>query len=227
VKTTSADQLHSGKPVNPTPEFHAVTPDSWRDLVQLFEHHGNPGYCWCMYWRLRSSEYAKLNSPSRRRALERIIRAGTPVGILGYLDGEPVGWCSIAPRETYARLERSTTIKRIDDAPTWSVVCFFVSRKQRGQHLAVELLRAAVEYARSQGAQIVEGYPVEPRRDADGNLQEAASYNFMGHVSTFRKAGFRDVTPKDAGRRVMRWVVSKGRKTRDGGQKRSAPYNQE
>jgi hypothetical protein len=31
-------------------------------------------------------------------------------------------------------------------------------------------------------------------------LQPVASYNFMGHVSTFRKAGFRDVTPRGAAR---------------------------
>ena len=187
-------------------EFQPVTPDRWPDLVRLFEHHGNPGYCWCMTWRLSSSDFRRSTSADRQNALERLVRAGTPVGILGYLDGEPVGWCSIAPRETYTRLERSITIQRIDDQITWSVVCFFVDRKVRGQHFTLKLLQAAIEYARAQGAQVIEGYPVEPRRDTAGNLQPATSYRSMGYVSTFQKAGFREVVSGGKGRRIMRYV---------------------
>ena len=36
-----------------------------------------------------------------------LVKAGTPVGVLAFDGDEPVGWCSIAPRETYARLSRS------------------------------------------------------------------------------------------------------------------------
>ncbi len=130
-----------------------------------------------------------------------------PIGILGYLGEEPVGWCSMAPRETYALLERSKTIKRVDNKTAWAVVCFFVAPHMRGQHFTVELLQAAVEYARSHGAQVIEGFPVEPR--ADGNLQPA-TYRHMGYESTFRKAGFRAVVSPDKGRRVMRYIVSPG-----------------
>jgi len=34
------------------------------------------------------------------------VRRGITVGILAYAEGEPIAWCSIAPRETYAALER-------------------------------------------------------------------------------------------------------------------------
>ena len=170
----------------------------------------NPNYCWCMRWRLSSSEFGRLKSAGRKAALERLVLADTPVGILGYLNGEPAGWCSVARRETYALLERSRTIKRIDDLICWSVVCFFVAPKLRRQDFTMELLRAAIDYARSQGAQVVEGYPVEPCRDADGSLQPV-TYRFMGYVSTFRKAGFREVVPSGQGRRrIMRYIVSSG-----------------
>ncbi len=188
-------------------EFHPVTSDRWPDLVKLFEGHGNPGYCWCMTWRLSSTEFRRLSSASRKDEIESLLRAGTPIGILGYIDEEPVGWCSIAPRETYGRLERSTTIKRIDDQVTWSVVCFYLDRRIRGQHFTLKLLLAAVDYARSQGAQVIEGYPVESRRDADGNFLHAASYRFMGYVSTFQKAGFKEVVSPEKGRRIMRYIV--------------------
>jgi GNAT superfamily N-acetyltransferase len=185
-------------------ECHPVTGERWPDLVRLFEHHGNPGYCWCMSWRLTSTAYTQLDSQGRRQAFESLIQAGAPVGILGYLDNEPVGWCSIAPRETYTRLEHSTTLKRLDDQPVWSVVCFFVKRSARGRELGLELLKAAVAYARAQGAAIVEGYPVEPTRDADGNLKPVTSYRYMGSVSIFRKAGFRKAGAGAYGRPIMR-----------------------
>jgi len=191
-------------------EFHLLTAERWDDLVALFEHHGNPGYCWCMIWRLPSSAYRQLDSGERRQALQTLVNSGVPTGILAYLDGEPVGWCSVAPRETYLRLERSKTLKRIDDLPTWSVVCFYLNRKLRHRGLPVELLTAAVDFAFSQGAEVVEGYPVDRHKDEDGNWQPVASYRFMGSVSTYEKAGFHQVGVASS-RRIMRFVRGKGK----------------
>lgn len=180
-------------------EFHPLTSDCWPDLVNLFEHHGNPGYCWCMTWRATSAEYKQLDSDGRKRALHALVKDSIPIGVLAYRDGEPIGWCSIAPRETYTRLEKSTTLKRIDDRPVWSVVCFFVRRGMRGQGLALQLLRAAVEYAAEQGARIVEGYPVKPGQ----------SYQFMGSPAIFKAAGFREVTRAENDRPIVRKISRK------------------
>ena len=186
-------------------EFYPLTPDRWPDLVKLFEHHGNPGYCWCMTWRATSAEYKRLEAAGRKRALHSLVNARVPTGILAYRHDEPVGWCSIAPRETYARLERSTTLKRVDDQPVWSVVCFFVSRDMRGKGLALQLLQAAVDYAASQGAHIVEGYPVEAGR----------SYQFMGSPAVFKAAGFREVTRAKNDRSIVRRMLRKDHHDRD------------
>jgi hypothetical protein len=183
----------------PDLEFHPVTPECWGDPVSLFEQHGNPGYCWCMRWRLKSAEFTRLGLAGRKAKMESLIKEGVPVGVLGYLKGEPAGWCSIAPRQTYALLESSRTFKRIDDLPTWSVVCFFIPRKGRGQDFSLRLLQAAVAYAVSQGATTIEGYPVEPGR----------SYQFVGSPSVFERAGFHEVAIARNGRRIVRWVVDK------------------
>lgn len=67
----------------------------------------------------------------------------------------------------------------------------------RGQGLAVKLLQAAVTYAVSQGATIIEGYPVEPDQ----------SYRFMGSHSVFEQAGFQEVAIASNGRRIVRFVA--------------------
>ena len=113
-----------------------------------------------------------------------------------------MGWCSIAPRETYVALGRYKALAPIDAAPVWSVVCFFVDRGARRAGLTRGLLRAAVGYAVAQGAKIVEGYPVDPG---------ARLYTYMGSPATFRAAGFRDVTPRGRERPIFRYRAKLGR----------------
>jgi GNAT superfamily N-acetyltransferase len=179
--------------------FRPLTPERAGDLEQFSRRHGKFRYCSCMRWRLASSEFRRSTKEERVAALERMVCDGTPVGVLAYADGEPVGWCSIAPRETYVALERFRALARVDAAPVWSVVCFFVDRRVRRRGLTVGLLEAAVAYARARGAKIVEGYPVEPG---------PRLYTYMGSPAAFRKAGFHDVTPRGRERRVFRRVVA-------------------
>lgn len=183
----------------PILEYHPVTPERLPDLVRFSERHGKFGYCSCMRWRMPSGEYKRSTKQSRGTALADLVRHGTPVGVLAYQDGEPIGWCSIAPRATYAALERYRALPRVDAAPVWSVVCFFVDRQARRSRLTLGLLRAAVEYARSQGAEIVEGYPVEPG---------PRLYTYMGSPATFEQAGFRAVARSDQGRQIMRYTLN-------------------
>jgi GNAT superfamily N-acetyltransferase len=178
----------------PTLRFNAVTPERMEDLTRFMEKHGKFRYCACMRWRMRSAQFSGSTKEDRADALLRLAREGQPIGMLAYLDEEPVGWCSIAPRESHAALERYRALPRIDDRSVWSVVCFFVSSRARRTGVTRGLLKAAVDYARSQGAEIVEGYPVEPG---------ARLYTYMGSPSTFRAAGFRDVTPRGQTRTVM------------------------
>lgn len=179
-------------------QFHPVTRERLADLARFSEQQGKFRYCSCMRWRMRSTEFRRSTKEGRVAALEGLVRQGTPVGILAYSDGEPVGWCSIAPRQTYRALERYRALPRLDDAQVWSMVCFFVDRHVRRQGITLGLLRAAVDYARSHGAKVIEGYPVEPG---------SRLYTYMGSPSTFRRAGFRDVTPAGQARQVMRYFA--------------------
>jgi GNAT superfamily N-acetyltransferase len=164
-------------------EYHPVTADRRADLAHFSEAHGKFRYCSCMRWRLTSAEYRQSTQDSRIATLDGLAADDIPVGVLAYLDGAPVGWVAVAPRASLGALERFKALARVDDQPVWSVSCFFLDRRTRRQGARLGLLNAAVEYAISQGAKIIEGYPVEP-----GKL-----YGYMGAPADFRAAGFTDV----------------------------------
>jgi len=172
-----------------------VTLERLPDLQEFSARYGKFGYCSCMRWRLTSSQFQRTNKRGRTGALGGKVALGLPVGVLAYRAGEPVGWCSVAPRTDYAGLERYKAIPKVQGRNAWSVVCFYLAPSVRRQSLTLALLRAAVDYALSRGADAVEGYPVEPF---------AKLYTYMGSVRTFEQAGFDDVTPEGSSRRVMR-----------------------
>ena len=106
-----------------------------------------------------------MKGSQNRLAMSEIVDSGQTPGIIAYVGGKPAGWCSLAPRETFSRLGRSRILKEVDGAPVWSVVCFFVEKKSRRKGLTIKLLRAAIQYVKEQGGSILEGYPVEPKKD--------------------------------------------------------------
>ena len=170
--------------------FVEVTQKTRGGFEDLFEQPGAPKYCWCMAWRHSSREH--VQNDEKKRMMMALIDAGTPVGIHAELDGRTVGWCSVAPRETYRKLS-----KQQDDTETgiWSIVCFYVPRALRGGGLASALLDAAIDHAFASGARIVEAYPVD---------EAAPSYRFMGFRDMFIARGFHDIGTAGTRRHVMR-----------------------
>lgn len=180
------------------PEFevHPLTPDRWDDLETLFGPQGACAGCWCMWFRTSRAEYRAGRGEGNRQALHNLVESGAQPGLIGYVDGVPVAWVSLAPREDFSRLARSRNLKRIDEQPVWSVVCFFTHREFRGRRLMRRMLEAAAEYARSQGATLLEGYPLDP---SAGTV--SADDAFVGLDPVFREAGFAEAarrTPKQA-----------------------------
>ncbi|MFW2512894.1 GNAT family N-acetyltransferase [Demequina sp. SO4-13] len=143
--------------------------------------------CWCLAMRLSAGDPRIKNQPARARAdtLYELCGEDIPPGVLAYRDEEPVGWCSVSPRANYHRLVQSRVIPALDDEPVWSVVCFVVKAGHRRQGLAGLLLDGAVDYARSRGATIVEGYPA----DTEGARIDVASA-YVGTRSLFERHGF-------------------------------------
>jgi len=140
--------------------YKPLTTAEWPDFVKLFEEHGIQDGCWCMYWRVKRADCQRHYGEGNKLAFKEIVDTGNIPGILAYLDRQPVGWCSIAPRETHLALERSPTLKRVDQQPVWSIVCFFVSKPYRRLGMTKQMIRAAIQYAYRNGAKIIEAYPL-------------------------------------------------------------------
>ena len=185
-------------------EVFPATADRFDDVAALLGP-GDPAApaCWCLYFRLTSSEFGKVTGAARSAYLKALCAREDSPGMVAYLDRVPVGWCALGPRHEFGRLERSRTIPKVDDLPVWAVVCFVVRPGYRRQGVAGTLLDAAVEYARSRGAVALEGYPVDT-----GGKRISSAFAYVGSASMFERAGFRRVVETAARSGGMpRWVM--------------------
>ncbi|MGW6199926.1 GNAT family N-acetyltransferase [Kribbella sp. NPDC055110] len=168
--------------MNARVEAYPVDQARWEDLVELLGPSGGTRGCWCMARRLPASIVAANGSAENRAALEGFVDAGEPVGLIGYVEDRPAIWCAVAPRTAYYAILHSRTlpIDEPDDDTIWAINCLFVKSGYRGRGLTSPMVDAAVEYARSSGARIVEAYPVKAMPGDPGR----------GVLSTFLAAGF-------------------------------------
>jgi GNAT superfamily N-acetyltransferase len=184
-----------------------ATPDRWSDVVAVLQGPGDPGRCWCRYF-FRGTVVDRAHADANREALRRQVHDDPPPGVLAYVDGDPLGWCAVAPRSGYTRLARSRLLACVPDPPhddptVWSVTCFVVRRPARRRGLSSALLAGAVDHARRGGAGLVEAYPVDPgiRRPA------GAAELYPGLLPVFLRAGFTEVARPQPARAVVRRPV--------------------
>ena len=198
-------------------EIRPLTRERWGELAALFGQGGDPKWCWCAFYRVRSVDFRSATADSNRRVLEEAVATtaaeGRAPGLLAYRGGEAVGWVSLGPRDDYERLRHSKVLAPIDERPVWSIVCFVVARSARGQGVARALLDGAMDYAREHGATLLEAYPVDT---GGGRVPAATAYK--GTVGMFEGAGFtvaerRRANASSAARPIMRRTV-RGRKRR-------------
>jgi GNAT superfamily N-acetyltransferase len=191
--------------VAPKVVAHPLTPERWGDLERLFGPNGAYSNCWCTFQRVSGREFSAgcANRGAGNRALLRALTdEGRQPGLIGYRDGEPVGWVSVGPRTEFGRILRSP-IAKLDaeekaDASVWSIVCLFIPRRLRGVGIGQTLVDEAVNHARSAGARLVEAYPVDTAGE-----RVPSSTAYTGTVELFRRAGFRTRPGRGASRPVM------------------------
>ncbi|MCU0332052.1 MAG: GNAT family N-acetyltransferase [Ignavibacteriaceae bacterium] len=182
--------------------FYPVTKENWKDFEDLFGEKGACAGCWCMYWRMKRKDYDNLRGTGTKKQMKSLVNKGTVPGILAYDNDKPIGWCSVAPREDFPVLENSRVMKRIDNKPVWSVVCFFIKRDYRRKGLSVELLNASKVFVKMNNGKIIEGYPVEPKAAKSPDV-----FVWTGLASAFRQAGFKEIIRRSETRPIMRYSI--------------------
>jgi len=182
----------------------------WEDIQAVFGTRGPAARCQCQRYKLRPREaFAKFPVEEREHRL-RVQTDETPTtGLVAYLDGEPVGWCGVEPRNRYEGLLRNNRVPwdgrnedKADDS-VWAVTCFFVRAGFRKRGVSRALATAAVDLARKSGARAVEGYPMVTK---DVILEEL----HVGTEGVFAAAGFTEVSRPTLRRVVMRIDYEKG-----------------
>ena len=171
-----------------------VTKAGWPDFEALFEGKGGPSYCWCMAWRPMAKR-TEANNADRKAALKSFVDRRVPIGLVGYVGGEPVAWCSVAPRTSFISFSKQ---QDESEADVWSISCFFIRRDHRKQGLSAEMLEGAIDYVRKRGGKVLESYPVDP---------DSPSYRFMGFVALFTDHGFVETGRAGSRRHVMKLAL--------------------
>ena len=126
--------------------------------------------------------------------LDRIAR-GVPVGLLGYREDGPVGWVSVAPRDTYRDLggpaaRHGETI--------WSVACIYVPQGPARRGTVAATAESGDRPRGRSRRRDLEAYPVDP---------DSPSYRFMGFVPAFESLGFTEIGTAGSRRHVMRLTI--------------------
>ena len=190
---------------DPGPVAITVRPVSdalFADVQAVFGARGQAARCQCQGYRLGWHEQRSPDVEGRRELLRDQVGEGH--GLLAYLDGEAVGWCSLAPRPDYPYLRRTTWHGRRedrDDPGIWAVTCFVTRAGFRHRRVSRELAAGTVGLARDRGARAVEAYPMKPAPGRDVTWGEL----HVGALSAFLAAGYRVVHTPSLRRAVVRY----------------------
>ena len=183
---------------------------SWDDLQAILGTRGDPARCQCQHYRIPASEWRSVSIEDRAFALRDQTDCGNPgsaetSGLVAYFDGEPAGWCAVAPRVDHARLltMRQTWQGRDEDRAdpgVWAVTCFVVRAGFRKRGISRALTAATMEFACSRGAHALEGYSMITTPDKEISWGEL----HVGARDSYAAAGFREVVQPSTRRVVMR-----------------------
>lgn len=181
---------------------------SFEDLADIFGVRGASGECWCQRYRLaRGESFRSTPVEDRAERLRDQTACGDPgsddtSGLIARLDGEPAGWCAVAPRSSYDGLVRNsnqTAWRGRDedraDPGVWAVTCVLTRTGFRGRGVARALAVASVDFARTRGARRLEAYPITV---ANANWSE----EHPGPLAIYLAAGF-EIVHRPSKRRAV------------------------
>lgn len=194
-----ACRLRDAGPVTIT--VSRVDAASFDDVQTVLGTRGQAARCQCQGYR--QGWYAQHSDDVQGRCelLRDQVLEGH--GLLAHREGEPVGWCSVAPRSDYPYLRKTTWAGRDEDptdASVWAVTCFVTRAGFRRQGVSRALAGGTVDLARDRGARAIEAYPMKPAPGKDVPWGEL----HVGALNSFLAAGYQVVHTPSLRRAVVR-----------------------
>jgi GNAT superfamily N-acetyltransferase len=197
-----------------TPELTIVAANEaiWEDIQAVFGARGDPSRCQCQRYKMQPGEsWASVGAEElafrfRTQTDCGHPKSGTTSGLVAYVDGEPAGWCAVAPRSAHPRLLLKTRVpwagraEDKTDESVWAVTCFVTRTGFRRRGISRALAHATVDFARQRGARALEGYPMITQSGQEITWGEL----HVGSRSIFADAGFAEVSRPTLRRVVMR-----------------------
>ncbi|TPJ12991.1 GNAT family N-acetyltransferase [Mesorhizobium sp. B2-7-3] len=184
-----------------------LAPELWPEFEDLFGKQGACYGCWCTHFRLAPAARRESSRERNKDHIKARIEAGPPPGLLAFEEDKAVGWMQIGPRadvpEWNNKGRGSAPIDPADasDPAVWAISCFFIRAKARGRGITHRLVEGGIEFARRNGARLVEACPIDLSRDS------RSIGLFVGSSGVFEKAGFERLVERKAGRPLMRLVL--------------------
>ena len=175
-----------------------LTPERFGDMETIFGERGVARRCFCMHWRRPDGGFG--DKRDNRDRFADIAAEGRPPGLIGYVEENPVGWVQVGPRDEFPTMERSRLLRRPDDIDVWSINCFVVRAGHRKRGVGAGLLAAAIDFAKHEGAEVIEAYPV------DGPRSSSVDY-FTGTMGMFEEHGFAELIRRNETRPIVRLSV--------------------
>jgi len=183
-------------------KLQPLTEDNWNLFEELMGEKGGCGGCWCMLFRLSSKEFVTNKYEGHKNLMHKIVIGGRPTGMLAIYQKKAVGWMALAPREDYIKIEKSRTLKRIDDKPVWSITCFFVKKEFSKMGLSQKMIQAVIEYAAKNNIKMLEAYPVIPYAE-----KIPPPFLWVGVLSAFTSNGFTIVQQNGKSKTIVRRLI--------------------
>ncbi len=172
------------------------------DVQTVLGTRGQAARCQCQGYRLGWYDQHSEDVEGRRELLRDQVAEGH--GLVAHEDGEPVGWCSVAPRADYGYLRKTTWNGRREDPAdprVWAVTCFVTRAGHRRRGVMRALAAGTVPLARDAGAGVVEAYPMKPPTGKDVPWGEL----HVGELEVFLAAGYRVAHVPSLRRVVVRY----------------------
>ena len=183
---------------------------SWDDLVAIFGTADYACRCQCqrfkvLGWFWRDTTLDERTTMRQQQTACGDADAPATSGLVGFLDGEPVGWVAVEPRTAYPKLRTSRITwsgraEDKDDDGVWAVTCLVIRKGFRGRGLTYPLARATIDFAKERGARAIEAYPMITQPGTTITWGEM----HVGARQVFSDAGFEEVSRPTVRRVVMR-----------------------